>query len=136
VKWLWLLHSSFDHQKKNNHKVSKELEQKLDVALEAIDQLKAENAEMKETLAKYGENVTSLKVASAPQTKRVLNDPGVVEVKDAEGKKVKVRFASLAFRVPAAGGSIVKYLAEEVAKNAALMQELYEQHPTVFAVAK
>lgn len=116
--------------------MSKELEQKLDVALEAIDQLKAENAEMKDTLAKYGESVTSLKVASAPQVKRVLNDPGAVDVKDAEGKKVKVRFATLAFRVPSATGSIVKYIAEDVAKNAALTQELYENHPTVFQLVK
>lgn len=116
--------------------MSKELEQKLDVALEAIDQLKADNEELKAAVAKYAENMTSVNVSAAPKAKRVLSNPGVVDAKDTEGKKVKLRFKSLAFRVPAASGSIIKYVAEEVAKNAALVQDLYEKHPTVFIKVK
>lgn len=117
--------------------MSKELEQKLDAALEAIDQQKVEIDALKEQVAKLAESASSVRISNpAKPVKKVLQDPGVQTVTDADGKKVKVRFALLNFSVSTAGGSVVRHLAEDVAKNPALVQELYENHPPVFKPAK
>ena len=58
----------------------KELNEKLETALDAIDTL---NDKVKEYDAKFealAQNVTSLSVADKPAAKRVIGDPGVVTI--------------------------------------------------------
>ena len=107
----------------------KELNEKLETALDAIDTL---NDKVKEYDAKFealAKDVTSIAVADKPATKRVVGDPGVVNI----GKE-KYKFGSLTFRINTPGG-LVKYIAEDVAKDAALCAELLEKHPSVFVKA-
>ena len=108
----------------------KELNEKLETALDAIDTL---NEKVKEYDAKFEalakDVTTSLNVADKPAPKRVVGDPGVVTI-----NKEKYKFASLAFRVNTPSG-LVKYIAEDVAKDAALCAELLEKHPSVFVKA-
>ena len=107
----------------------KELNEKLETALDAIDTL---NEKVKEYDAKFealAKDVTSLNVADKPVAKRAIADPGVVTI----GKE-KFKFVSLAFRVNTPSG-LVKYIAEDVAKDIALCAELLEKHPSVFVKA-
>jgi len=107
----------------------KELNEKLETALDAIDTLNDKVKEYDTKFEALANNVTSLAVADKPAAKRVIADPGVVTI----GRE-KYKFGSLAFRVSTAAG-LVKYIAEDVAKDAALCAELLEKHPSVFVKA-
>ena len=112
--------------------MSKAIEDRLSTLEEAFDILSKENQEIKEELTKY--KASSVTIDTAPK-KVVLSDPGVQEVKSADGKKVKAKFALLRFTYADTDGNMVSTTAEEtVAKDG--VQKLYDTHPSLFVVVQ
>jgi hypothetical protein len=113
--------------------VSKELEQRVQTLEEAFDILSDENKQLRADLE--AQKQTSSVSFQKPQAKKKLEDPGVFDVKTADGKKAKVSFALLRFTYPDGKGNLIPTTAEDVAKDVNKVQELYLSNPSLFRKA-
>lgn len=107
----------------------KALEEQLGTALDAVDRLQGEVADLKENLTAKIENVSSISLK--PEAPKVLpKDPGAVKI----GEK-KYSFTSIVFKANLYG-SVNRYTAEEVAKDAKLCEKLLAEYPSLFTEVK
>ena len=109
--------------------MSKELETRIEALEDAMDIIKDENKTLKAELEAQKQSSVSIQ---KPNVKKVLVNPGVFDLKDKDGKKVKVSFALLRFTYPDGDGNLISTTAEALAGDTALVQTLYASHPSLF----
>lgn len=95
--------------------------------MDAMDELKSDNELLKKQVAEYADKVSASAVDYKPQAPKPLVNPGTVKI----GKE-SYAFRNLAFEVFEQDKGFTKYIAEDVAQNAALCAQLLEKHPSVF----
>ena len=104
----------------------KELEAKLEAALDAIDNIPTL---IDQKVAEMSTKVESSLSLNAPAAKpKPLVDPGTITI-----DKVKYKFTGLAFRVPNENGTgLIKLTAEQVAADKDLAAKLLVSNPSIF----
>jgi hypothetical protein len=107
--------------------MSKEIEDKIQVMMDAMDALKADNEQLKKQVANYADKVSASAVDYKPQAPKPLVNPGNVKI-----DKNEYAFKYLSFEIFDADTGFTKYIAEDVAKDKALCAELLEKNPSIF----
>lgn len=114
----------------NTDQKIKDIEIKLDAALDAIDNIATlVDEKVAAAIAVMSSKVeSSLSLNATPAKPKPLVDPGTITI-----EKVKYKFTDLAFRVAAPDGKgLIKVTAEQVAADKDLAAKLLVSNPSIF----